>query len=162
MSPTNQTAAVPGDILGKAALEKFYAERDGALPFLIACLEEQEDWILDQRGTPIEGILVHGLNERMQARPPIDKQPEETAEVLNYLQAGRMLRILDWLDQREENQIAKWLENPDISESFRNRLQRLLAILVRGALLQKMFSEENVKLLSDAVALLEKTNGVRG
>ncbi|MEY2341413.1 hypothetical protein AB4090_04795 [Acidithiobacillus sp. IBUN Pt1247-S3] len=158
MSTTNETEA-SGDILGKAALERFYRERDGALPFLIACLEEQEDWILDSRGTPIEGILIRGLNERMQARPPVDREPEETAMVLNYLQAGRMLRILDWLDQREENTITRWLENPDIDPAFRNRLQRLLGILARGALLQKLFDPESSRVLGKAVALLERKDG---
>ncbi len=145
-----------GNILGDSGLAAYFASRDGSLPFLIGCLEEQEDWILDYAGSPMEGVFLRGMNERMMSAAPIDSNPAETAVVLNYLRAGRMLRILDWLDHRKENNIVNWLDDENLPASFRERVRRLLAILARGALLQKLFDMESSMELERTLLRVQK------
>lgn len=156
-----ETEALPGvapqhAILSARDLETFYDERDGALKYIIAYLESGEDWVLDHRGAPLEGLLVSGLGERMLGPAPVDDDVNESASVLNYVRAGRMLRILDWMDSNPENHIAGILQHPNLNAAFRERLKKILAILARGKLLETMFNEQSCEEMAAALRLMDQ------
>lgn len=143
-------------ILSAKDLDNFFSDRDGALPYIIAYLEAGEDWVLDKRGAPLEGLLISELGERMLAPPPVDSNIQESAEVLNYVRAGRMLRILEWMDANPENKIADILRHPDLDIIFKERLKKILAILTRGKLLEMMFNEKSCNEMGKALRLMEQ------
>lgn len=143
-------------ILSVRDLDEFFSDRDGALPYIIAYLEAGEDWVLDRRGAPLEGLLISELGERMLAPPPVDSDLNESAEVLNYVRAGRMLRILEWMDANPENRIADILKYPGLDVAFRERLKKILAILARGKLLEMMFNEKSCDEMTKALRLMEQ------
>jgi hypothetical protein len=95
----------------------------------------------------------------MLAPPPVDDDFNESAAVLNYVRAGRMLRILDWMDANPQNRVADILRHPGLDVAFRERLKKILAILARGKLLEMMFNERSCDEMTRALRLMEQKKG---
>lgn len=145
--------------LTDADLQFFFAERGGgALRLIIGYLESGENWTQDVRGSRVDHMLIHDLAERMVQGPSPYVDPVFSGEILNYIRAGRIFRILDWLDNHPENSVADMLTHPDVPYTFRERLRKMILILWRGELLERIFMPERQK---EILSAIQKT-GKRG
>lgn len=140
-------------------LEQFFSQRGGgALRLIVGYLESGESWVQDKRGSRIDRLLTNDLAERMLAGPSPKVEPVLSGQVMDYLRAGRVFRILDWLDSHPENNVADFLRNEDIPYSFRERLRKMLLILVRGELVERIFLPERQKEILDALKGFQERN----
>ena len=144
MSGTNvtifETMPVP---LTEPDLQKFFSERGGgALRLVVGYLEAGESWVQDKRGSRVEYLLTNDLAERMMNGPSPYAEPVLSGQVMDYLRAGRIFRILDWLDAHPNNSVANILTNPEVPYSFRERLRKMILILWRGELIERIFMPE--------------------
>ena len=129
--------------LTDADLQRFFSERGGgALRLIVGYLEAGESWTQDKRGSRVEHLLTNDLAERMLAGPSPYAEPVLSGQVMDYLRAGRIFRILDWLDAHPENSAARILTHPDVPFTFRERLRKMILILWRGELLERIFMPE--------------------
>lgn len=129
--------------LTDADLQRFFSERGGgAMRLIVGYLEAGESWTQDRRGSRVEHLLTNDLAERMLAGPSPYAEPVLSGQVMDYLRAGRIFRILDWLDAHPENSVAGILTNPDVPVTFRERLRKMILILWRGELLERIFMPE--------------------
>ena len=129
--------------LTEADLQRFFSERGGgSLRLIVGYLEAGEFWVLDQRGTRVERLLTNDLAERMLSGPSPYAEPVLSGQFMEYLRAGRIFRILDWLDAHPENSVANILTHPEVPFTFRERLRKMILILWRGELLERIFLPE--------------------
>lgn len=135
-----ETMSVP---LTEPDLQKFFSERGGgALRLVVGYLEADESWVQDKRGSRVEYLLTNDLAERMTNGPSPYAEPVLSGQVMDYLRAGRIFRILDWLDAHPDNRVANILTNPAVPYSFRERLRKMILILWRGELIERIFMPE--------------------
>jgi hypothetical protein len=127
-------------------LQRFFSERGGgALRLVVGYLEAGESWTQDKRGSRVEYLLTNDLGERMMDGPSPRVDPVLSGQVMDYLRAGRIFRILDWLDAHPDNNVADILTNPEVPYSFRERLRKMILILWRGELIERIFMPERQK-----------------
>ncbi|MBU2761104.1 type IVB secretion system protein IcmW [Acidithiobacillus sulfurivorans] len=132
--------------LTEADLQKFFAERGGgALRLVVGYLEAGESWVQDTRGSRVEQMLTRDLAERMICGPSPYAEPVLSGQVMDYLRAGRIFRILDWLDAHPDNSVVHILTHPEVPYSFRERLRKMILILWRGELIERIFTPARQK-----------------
>jgi len=138
-------------------LQRFFSERGGgALRLVVGYLEAGESWTQDKRGSRVEHLLTNDLGERMMDGPSPRADPVLSGQVMDYLRAGRIFRILDWLDAHPDNRVADILTNPEVPYSFRERLRKMILILWRGELIERIFMPERQK---EILRALNRKNG---
>jgi hypothetical protein len=143
--------------LTDADLQRFFAQRGGgALRLVVGYLEAGESWVQDKRGSRVEHLLTHDLAERMVEGPSPYAEPVLSGQILDYLRAGRVFRILDWLDAHPENRVADLLTNPEVPYSFRERLRKMILILLRGELIERLFLPERQAEILRAISKNQK------
>ncbi len=106
---------------------------------------------MDRKGSGVEMQLIKDLGDMVFSGSPVRCDPVLTGEVLDYVRAGRMFRILDWLDAHPDNRITEFLRRQDVSETFRHRLKTILHILIRAELLNRLLGPERRKELMECL-----------
>ncbi len=137
--------------LSEADIEQFLTDRSPALMLIVAYLESGESWTMDKRGTGAEIQLINDLGSLVFEGYAKQYEPVLTSQVLDYIRAGRMIRILDWLDTSPDNKITDFLQRDDVSETFRTRLKTILQILIRAELLNRLFGVYKRKELKECL-----------
>lgn len=154
-SPYNPSLTILDKVpvpLTEPDLQRFFAERGGgALRLVVGYLEAGETWVKDTRGSIVEGMLTRDLAERMISGPSPYAEPVLSGQVMDYLRAGRIFRILDWLDAHPDNSVAYILTHPEVPYSFRERLRKMILILWRGELIERIFTPERQKEILRAI-----------
>ncbi len=151
-----ETTPVP---LTEPDLQKFFSERGGgAMRLIVAYLEAGESWVQDKRGSRVEHMLTNDLAERMTNGPSPYAEPVLSGQVMDYLRAGRIFRILDWLDAHPDNSVASILTNPEVPYSFRERLRKMILILWRGELIGRIFMPERQEEILSAIRGMQPQN----
>lgn len=140
-----------GNPLTQEEVRKNFSERSPVLMAIITYLEGSEHWTVDRRGSAFEHDLMR-LGDRISASAPppvidIDTdEDEQTRILLNYIQAGRMLSILEWLSDNDNNSEllirAITMHEDQNSLSFSERLRVMFLIMGRAEMLHKIFCPE--------------------
>lgn len=136
MDSNNITISNP---LSKKEVREFLAARSESLSAVIAYLESGEYWVLDGKGSLVDISLQQLNSSILSPAPPPLYDPVETGYVLNYLCAGRTVRLLEWLEANPSNRVSELLTNPEIDDAFRMRIRTLFKILTKAILLHTLF-----------------------
>lgn len=154
-----------GNPLSQEEVRKNFNERSPVLMAIITYLEGSEHWTVDRMGSSFEHDLMR-LGDRISASAPspvidIDtNEDEQTRILLNYIQAGRMLSILEWLSDNDNNSEllirAITMHEDKNSLSFSERLRVMFLIIGRAEMLYKIFCPERQAQIINALESINK------